>query len=227
MHDRTTIRPIRRPDWRRAVLAVACAVAISGCGSFEQLMDRRQTATNQELSVEKSTLSIYLADVETLLAADAAARERSWKNLSLDHERAATTTNQLRLALAMATPGHAHTDLASADAMLTALLQKPQLLLSDEQMLARVHLGLLRSRISAESMARQASDSETRSSARELAAARAQLSVLQSDNQRLRKALTESEEKLKAMTLIERSIREREDESGGNRSSITNGASGE
>ncbi|MEN7342890.1 MAG: hypothetical protein AAAFM81_08085, partial [Pseudomonadota bacterium] len=180
------------------------------------LMDRRQSATNQELSVEPSTLSIYLADVNRLLGGDSQTKERTWQELSLDFERAPTTTNQLRLALALATPGHPYSDLARADGMLTALLQKPQLLLGDERLLAEVHLSLLRATVNAESQARQAGNTASRSTARELATARSQLTLLQSENRRLRESLEETEEKLQAITLIERSIREREeDEPGG------------
>ncbi|MEL7297486.1 MAG: hypothetical protein AAGJ86_07465 [Pseudomonadota bacterium] len=140
---------------------------------------------------------------------------RTWQELNLEYERAPTTTNQLRLALALATPGHSYTDLARADGMMTALLQKPQLLLADEQLLARVHLGLMRASVSAESQARQANDTASRNSARELALARSQLTLLRKDNERLRTALAETEEKLQAMTLIERSIREREEDESG------------
>ena len=93
--------------------------------------------------------------------------------------------------------------------MLTELLLQPELLLSDEQVLAAVQLNMLRSRLSAETEARQAGTSATRTSERELAAARAQDELLRSDNSRLRTELEEAEEKLRAITLIERSIRER------------------
>ena len=156
-------------------------------------MDRRQTATNQELSVEPSTLSIYLADVNRLLSGDSQTTERTWQELSLDFERAPTTTNQLRLALALATPGHQYSDLARADGMLTALLQKPQLLLGDERLLAEVHLSLLRATVNAESQARQAGNTASRSTARELATARSQLSLLLTEYSRLRDALSETD----------------------------------
>lgn len=199
-------------------IAVAASTLIVGCGTVSKVMDRRQIATNQELSVDTSPVSVYLADIETLLGTDATAKDRTWRELELDHSRAATTTNRLRLALAMATPGHAATDLAEADAMLTSLLLEPERLQPEERLLATVHLGLLRSRINVESAARQASTSATRNNERELAAARSQLALLQQDNRRLRSSLTETEEKLRAITLIERSIRERNDESAGIRS---------
>ena len=208
--------------------AVLCGTTLlTGCGSFSDLVGRRQMATNQQVSVDNSTITVYLADVATLLSEDNAAAARAWRELELDYERAPTTTNQLRLALAKATPGHAHTDFAAADSMLTSLLMKPELLLGDEQLLARVHLGLLRDRISTESVARQASSSASRNAERELATARAQLSLLQQDNTRLRKALAETEDKLRAITLIERSIREREDEPTGDGSQPARGQDNE
>lgn len=197
----------------RALFASTCiATMLVGCGSVSGLMERRQIATNQQVSVDNSTISVYLADVSVLLSTDQNAALRAWRELELDYERAPTTTNQLRLALAKSTPGHDNTNFAEADSMLTTLLLKPELLLADEQLLARVHLGLLRDRISTESVARQASSSASRNAERELSTARAQLSLLQQDNARLRSALAETQEKLREITLIERSIRERDDE---------------
>ncbi|MEL6869612.1 MAG: hypothetical protein AAFO81_07420 [Pseudomonadota bacterium] len=205
---------------RTFALGVVAMTVLAGCSSLSKVMDRRQLATNQELSVDTSPVSVYLADIETLLGNDESARDRTWRELQLDYERAPTTTNQLRLALAKATPGHPQTDLADADAMLTSLLLEPERLQADEQLLANVHLGLLRSRINAESVARQAGSSETRNNERELAAVRSQLQLLQQDNQRLRNSLEDTEEKLRAITLIERSIRERNDESASNANPI-------
>lgn len=196
---------------RRHVAGWCLAVLlVSGCGSFEKVFDRRQSATNQSLTVEPSTVSLYLADIETLLSGEPDRQARVWDELQLDFTRAPTTTNQLRLALALATPGHRWSDPGRADAMLTDLLLQPELLLSDEQLLASVQLGMLRSRVSAQSEARRAGDSATRTSERELAAARAQVELLRSDNGRLRSELQEAEDKLRAITEIERSIRERD-----------------
>ena len=196
----------------RHIAIVALALVVTGCGTVGDLFGERSETIDAPGTTERSTVQRYLGDVERLLSDDAETAPRAWRELSLDYDRAPTTTNTLRLALGMATPGHANTDLVRADALLTDLLQRPELLLSDEQLLASVHLSLLRSRVSAESVARQASSSATRSNERELAAARAQLELLRSDNARLRRALDETEQKLAAMTEIERSIRERDDD---------------
>ena len=194
-------------------LAIAALVLLaSGCGTVGNLFGERTETIDAPRTNERTTVQRYLGDVERLLSDDADTTSRAWRELALDYERAPTTTNTLRLALGMATPGHANTDLVRADALLTDLLQRPELLLSDEQLLASVHLSLLRSRVSAESVARQASSSATRSNERELAAARAQLELLRSDNARLRRTLEETEQKLAAMTEIERSIRERDED---------------
>ena len=183
-------------------LAIAALVLLaSGCGTVGNLFGERTETIDAPRTNERTTVQRYLGDVERLLSDDADTTSRAWRELALDYERAPTTTNTLRLALGMATPGHANTDLVRADA-----------LLSDEQLLASVHLSLLRSRVSAESVARQASSSATRSNERELAAARAQLELLRSDNARLRRTLEETEQKLAAMTEIERSIRERDED---------------
>lgn len=197
---------------RRAAVVLACAAALQGCGTVGGFFGDKPEPIDAASGNERSAVQTYLADVDRLLGPDPSAAERAWREVSLDYERAPTTTNTLRLALALGTPGHANTDLARADALLTDLLLRPELLLTDEQLLASVHLGLLRSRVSAESVARQASSTANRSNERELAAARAQLQLLQADNARLRAALEDTEKKLSAIAEIERSIRERDEE---------------
>ena len=197
---------------RRAAIVLACAIALPGCETVGGLFDGGPEPIDAGSSAERSAVQTYLSDVDRLLGPDPSVADRAWREVSLDYERAPTTTNTLRLALALGTPGHASTDLARADALLTDLLLRPELLLTDEQLLASVHLGLLHSRVSAESVARQASNTATRSNERELAAARAQLELLQADNARLRSALADTEQKLSAITEIERSIRERDED---------------
>ena len=197
---------------RRAAAVIACSALLQGCSTLGGLFDDGAEPIDAASGGDRTAVQTYLADVDRLLGPDASTADRAWREVSLDYERAPTTTNTLRLALALGTPGHANTDLGRADALLTELLLRPELLLTDEQLLASVHLGLLRSRISAESVARQASNTATRSNERELAAARAQLELLQSDNARLRAALAETQKKLSAITEIERSIRERDED---------------
>ncbi|MEM9172963.1 MAG: hypothetical protein AAGA84_09685 [Pseudomonadota bacterium] len=201
------------------VLLLAAAASVAGCETVSNVFDRRQNATNQELSVEPTLISVYLDDVDTLLNGDAGAKASAWRDVQLDFQQTPTTRNVLRYALAMATPGHSGTDLAAADALLTDLLLTPELLLAEEKLLANVHLGLMRDRITVESTARQARSSQTRNAARELSQTRSQLTIVRQDNERLRTALTEAEDKLRALATIERSIRERNDESNGNRTS--------
>ena len=197
-----------------SILLVATLLCAS-CSTFDSWMGSRQSATDQTLSVDDGALSLYLAPVETLLTGDAQVQARVINELMLDYHRAATTTNSLRLALALAAPNHAGSDLARADAMLTQLLQQPERLLADERLLASVELGLLRERITARSEAREAGNKQTRSAEQELAALRASMTLLQKDYTRLRDELAQTQEKLRAIILIERSIRERDDEAQG------------
>ena len=53
------------------LLIVSLIVGTTACGTVSKVLDRRQSATNQALTVEESTVSLYLSDIRTLLEGDA------------------------------------------------------------------------------------------------------------------------------------------------------------
>lgn len=213
---------------RSTAVAPACLLAVlgvSGCSSLNDLFDRRQNATNQKVTVAESTTSLYLRNLESLVSPDADERTAVFRDIDEDFRAAPTTTNRLRLAMALATPDEAFSDEIRAQQMLTEILAQPDLLLDDERALARMQLAALEARLNAQRAAQVARTSASRSSGEELAALRNQLAAAERRNAELALALGQAEEKLRAITQIERSIRER-NEDGTNSQSNDGGAPG-
>lgn len=152
----------------------------------------------------------YLEVMSRLVEGDVLTQTETFREVAETAAASPTTENRVKLALAVATPGHPNEDLAEAQQRLSSLLAAGPALLPAERMLVAIHLKEVEQRLilDAESQrlreeaeaARQARNDE---SARRLEAALA-------ENARLAKELQEAQQKLDAITNIERSIRERE-----------------
>jgi hypothetical protein len=121
-----------------------------------------------------------------------------------------TTTNKLRYALALATPGHSGSDPVAAERHLSELLARPETLLPTERMLALIELKEVEQRLVLVAESKRLRDDAVRdSSGDKLAAVNRRLAAESDENARLRKALDEARAKLEAVTHIERSINDR------------------
>ena len=187
-----------------------CVTGLSmmvGCGAGGLLP--RSTPPAQTVEVEPIGLSLYLDTQETLVEGDLVAQAEVFADAERDFEWAPTTTNRLRLALALATPGHASTDSAAAQRMLNELLASPASLLPLELTLARIHLKEVEARLILAAENRRVQQDAASDAARRETTSQAQLDASLAETRRLRQALAEAESKLEAITSIERSIRER------------------
>jgi plasmid stability protein len=120
-----------------------------------------------------------------------------------------TTSNRLRYALALATPGHGKTNEAAARDMLTQLLATPETMLPAERALAWVCLKDVEQRmiLRAENQRLQASTIQQDRDKSAVTNRRLQAEI--DENARLRKELAEAQAKLDEITRIERAIIER------------------
>jgi hypothetical protein len=123
-----------------------------------------------------------------------------------------TTSNKLKYALALATPGYSGSDPVAAQRQLAELLARPETLLPVERLLALVELKEVEQRLILQAenkrMRDDAShgDNDTRD---KLQAINRRLAAESDENVKLRKALDEARAKLEAITHIERSINDR------------------
>jgi hypothetical protein len=119
-----------------------------------------------------------------------------------------TTSNRLKYALALATPGHGGADPVAAQRQLSELLANPETLLPVERLLAMVQLQEVDQRLILLEENKQLRE-EPREARDKLSALNKRLSAESDENARLRKALDEAQAKLEAVTHIERSINDR------------------
>lgn len=123
---------------------------------------------------------------------------------------APTTSNRLRYALVLATPGHAGSDPVAAQRQLSELLARPETLLTAERLLALVELQEVDQRLVLLAESQQLrNDDASHDSQTKLLAVNRRLAAETDENARLRKALDEARAKLDAVTHIERSINDR------------------
>jgi hypothetical protein len=122
---------------------------------------------------------------------------------------APTTSNRLRYALALATPGHSGSNPVAAQRQLAELLARPETLLPDERLLAMLELQEVDQRLVLQAENKRLRDEDSQNSRDKLQALNKRLSAESDENARLRKSLDEARAKLDAITHIERSINDR------------------
>ena len=120
-----------------------------------------------------------------------------------------TTSNRLKYALALATPGYSGSNPVAAQRQLAELLARPETLLPIERLLAAVELKEVE-----QTLVLQAENKRMRAEAPpddrdKLLAVNRRLAAESDENARLRKALDEARAKLEAVTHVERSINDR------------------
>jgi hypothetical protein len=155
-------------------------------------------------------LTVYLDALRDLLEGDTVVQADVFRTIQSAADAAPTTTNRLRLALALATPTHAGSDAAEAQRLLNELLASGSALLPDEQTLALIHLKDVEQRLILDAEAERLQRAATAAAAQRNDRTAQQLQAALEENRQLRAALDEARAKLDAITNIERSIRERE-----------------
>ncbi|MDH3420716.1 MAG: hypothetical protein OEM78_14690 [Gammaproteobacteria bacterium] len=199
-------------------LTILGCLALSACASVPSLFGSRpsEPASGPDLGaaaaspMDTRSLGIYLETMQALVEGDAVLQAEVFDSAAEAAALAPTTTNRLRFALALATPGHAGADPLQAQRRLAELLAAGDTLLPEERILATIHLQEVEERLILDTAARQQSQTSAAEIARLDADRTERLAAAQAENQRLRDELADAQEKLEAITSIERSIRERD-----------------
>jgi len=192
----------------RSALAVAVLVA-AGC-SFGGGSSLQKNAPTTAAPLDSGPISGILEMMSALPQGDPAAQAEIFQAAKDAADLTPTTTNKLRYALALATPGHSGSDPVAAERHLSELLARPETLLPSERMLALIELKQVEQRLVLVAEAKRLRDDAARDSQGDkLAAVNRRLAAESDENARLRKALDEARAKLEAVTHIERSINDR------------------
>jgi hypothetical protein len=161
-------------------------------------------------AVDAQGLAVYLELMRTLIEGDALTQAEVFGEVADAADFAPTTTNRLKYALALATPGHPGSDAALAEQRLSALLASADALLPEERMLVTIHLREVEQRVILDSAAAQLRRDSANALAQQNTASAAQLRAALEENRRLRAELDDATQKLSALAAIEQSIRDRE-----------------
>jgi hypothetical protein len=204
---------------KRAMLLLA-TLSLGGCaaaswfgvppsGGADTLVEAASAQSTQN-GVGPHALALYLDTMQDLLEGDPVRQAEVYREALYAAESWPTTTNLLRFALTVATPGHPWSNPLDAREQLTALLGSDQTLLPEERTLATVQLKAVEQRISLDEETRRLQSEAQEALARQNSDSAQLLRAALEENERLREELADAQEKLEAITNIERSIRERE-----------------
>ena len=195
-----------------AAAAVALLAALSGlaaCAMTAGVKTPRPAPTPVE-SVDAGAIGPVLELMSSLPQGDPARQAELFQQAKDAAELSPTTSNKLRYALALATPGHSGADPVAAQRQLSELLARPETLLPIERMLANVELKEVEQQLILLADTKRLRDEAARDSHDDrLATINRRLAAENDENARLRKALDEARAKLEAVTHIERSINDR------------------
>ena len=167
-------------------------------------------SSNDAIILGAPSAEQYLQEMYDLAAGDPATQAEIYADAEIASKLTPGPQTHSRFALVLATPGHGEYDPDLAQPMLRELLVQTALLTPAEVALVTINLKLVEEQIVLGSEARRARASSSRAAATEEAALNQRLATVEAENRRLRGDLAEAEEKLDAITSIERSIREQE-----------------
>ena len=193
----------------RLVTVLSAALLLSGCAQVEKwLRNDRQRAPDSGTILGAPGAEQYIDEMYRLANGDPATQAE----IFADSEAAATltpdTSSRLRLALVLATPNHAESDAERAQDIFRDLLSQTELMTPAEISLATIHLREVERRLSLEREAARLRAEASRAASTEQRAIEQRIARVEAENRTLREALAEAEDKLEAITTIERSIRE-------------------
>jgi hypothetical protein len=192
------------------LLTVAVAGCTLGGSGANQPAAGGNAATTSPATRGAEALAVYLDALRDLLEGDAVVQADVFRTIAAAADSAPTTTNRLRLALALATPTHAASDPAEAQRLLNELLASGSALLPEERTLALIHLKDVEQRLILDAEAERLQRAATAAAAQRNDRTAQQLQAALEENRTLRAALDEARAKLDEITNIERSIRERD-----------------
>jgi len=186
------------------------ALLLGGCAQTKNLMSsmRKSTSSSSDVGILGAPeADQYLQDMYELAAGDPATQAEIYADARAGSTLIPGPSTNLRYALVLATPGHPESNAEMAQSLLRELLTQTALMTQAEISLATINLNSVEQLIVSNLEARRLRASTSRTAQTQAAATARRLASVEADNRRLRRELEEAEEKLDAITSIERSIR--------------------
>ena len=193
-----------------ALISVIVAT-MAGCTQTSDWLKGRRTAkADDHVILGAPEADVYLTELSDLAAGDPARQAEIFADAESRALLTPGSNTELRYALVLATPGHPESNPEKAQSMLREVLAQPQLLTPAEISLATIYLSDVERFIVVNAEARRLRDSSSRAARTEEQAISQRLANVEAENRQLRRELEDAENKLDAITSIERSIREQE-----------------
>jgi hypothetical protein len=187
-------------------------VGLAGCAQTKDWLYGSRADEGAPVSAGGEDSLSFVQEMYKLVTGDPATQAEIYADSSAAATLTPDPASRTRFALVLATPGHAGSDPERAQDMLRELLSQPALLTPTERSLATIQLHELEARLVLETEARRLRSESSRAERLEAAAAAQRLAAVEAENQQLKQSLAEAEQKLEAITTIERSIREQTDD---------------
>ncbi len=199
----------------RSVVIVMMAAAACGCtaggGIFSGFEPEAPVDTAQQAdTLAADAIGAYLQLMDDLLEGDTVIQAEALQRVIADEAAESNTSNRLRLAIALAIPGHAGSNGEHAQRELRELLAQSEILLPEERILASMLLVQIEQRILLDVEAEQTQAAAIQTMQEQAQRLEQRAAVLQDENQSLRRQLEEAQNIINEITNIEQSIRERE-----------------
>ena len=198
--------------FERLVAASVIAAMLSGCSQTKGWLDSvggdDSDGSDDAVILGAPAADEYLSELSALSSDDPALQAEIFADSQAAAQLTPDPSTRLRFALVLGTPGHAESDPQQAQSILRELMAQPALMTPIEIALATIYLRSTEQLILLNSETRRLRASTDRAQRTEAAAINQRLATVESENRRLRQELEDAENKLEAITSIERSIRE-------------------
>ncbi len=194
------------------VIIVITIVMTSGCADMKGWLTGKRTANaNESVILGAPEADQYIQEMYKLTSGDPATQAEIYADAESSAELTPGPSTRLRYALVLATPGHSASNPQEAQSLFRELLAATELMTPSETALATIHLKSVEQQIVLGAETRRLRSENTRAATSEEQAIAQRIATVESENRQLRRDLEEAEQKLAAITSIERSIREQAD----------------
>ena len=186
---------------------------LSACAQTKHVMasmGRSSEPTDDAVVLGAPDAEQYLIELQQFSNGNPRTQQETFEDAQAEATLTPGPQTNLRYGMILATPGHAGFNPEIAQNLLRDVLAQSSILTPAEISLATIHLKSVERQIALSSEARRAIASSSRAATSEEAANRQRVAAMEAENQRLRNELADAEEKLDAITSIERSIREQD-----------------
>lgn len=194
-------------------MAMLLVSLLSACAQTKHViasMGRSSEASDDAIVLGAPDAEQYLTELQQFSNGNPRTQQEIFEDAQSEAVLTPGPQTNLRYAMILATPGHAGFNPEVAQGILRDVLRQESILTPAEISLATIHLKSVEQQLALSSEARRAIASSSRAASSEEQANRQRVAAMEAENQRLRDELADAEEKLDAITSIERSIREQE-----------------